>query len=114
SMDDIVGSLRASLNRPQDSGYWLEKTRVDGGVIRVHPAEFYKTKDGSKARMLRSKPDDYHTLILAGNGLANKEIDGWKHVQDGVSRERLNRAQRDLGVKSDVALGRIAAELGLF
>jgi hypothetical protein len=113
SLEDLVGVLGASLDRPQDSGYWLEGT-VDRKKVPIHPAEFYATEEGTKARMLRSKPDDYRTLLLAGEGLSNEEIDKREHLADGVRGERLKRAREYLGAKNSIQLGRIAAELGLF
>jgi len=113
SLDDIGGSLRASLDHPKDSGYWLE-TMVDGKKVPLHPSEFFGTEEGEKARRLRSKPDDYRTLLLAGEGLSNAEIEQLEHLADGVGGERLKRARECLGANSNIQLGRIAAELGLF
>ena len=111
--DDIAGSLRASLDHPEDSGYWLDR-RIDGGELKVHPTRFYATEEGRKAHELRSRQDDYRTLLLASEGLSSQEIRQREHLADGVSGERLKRARECLGVKNNVQLGRIAAELGLF
>src|SRR5450759_2404959 len=83
SRGDLVGVLGASLDRPKESGYWLEGT-VDRKKVPIHPAEFYATEEGAKARMLRSKPDDYGTLLLAGEGLSNEEMEQREHLAEGV------------------------------
>jgi hypothetical protein len=107
SVDDIVGVLHASFKRPKDSGYWLE-TQVDGTKVEVHPTEFYATTDGQKARVLRSKPAVYDTLLVVGEG---QEIQPRDRELVG---ERLKSARESLEAQSNVQLGRIAAELGLF
>jgi hypothetical protein len=110
---DIVGTVRAALDNPDDSGRWLT-THIDGEKIEVHPAAFYATDEGKKVETLRSDRARYRTLLRAGEGLSNKEIEAIEDLAKEGARDRLNKAREILDAATDVQLGRIAAELGLF
>jgi len=88
-----------------DSPYWLDGPK--------HPYAFGRTEEGKGAASVRANRRRHEVLVLAGRGTPQNVIAKRMGVQQDQIREQLNAAGADLGARSDVELGRLAAENGL-
>jgi DNA-binding NarL/FixJ family response regulator len=104
---DVAEAVRWAYDRPGlHSAFWLDGDR--------HPAAFHRSKRGEPADDLRKKPELHETLLFAASGKGRTASKKSLRVKEETVGERLGKIRSMLGVRTDVQLGRRAAELGLF
>jgi len=106
-VEAFADAALAAAKRPSKAtGFWPDGPN--------HPSAFMRTDEGERARELRAVKDLSETVVLEGIGVSRSDAALRFGVQPETIGERLARARKLLGVRSDVELGRRAAELGLF
>lgn len=110
--EQLTAAVRAAVDSPSETGFWLQRD-LKGHGIAQHPTEFLANEANASAREILKK-EPLHEMLVVASELPREEVIEQLAIADGTYRDRLNLLAQKLGVSSDVALGRRAAELGLF
>jgi DNA-binding CsgD family transcriptional regulator len=99
-------AVEAALMSPGQTDFWPEGPR--------HPARFWGTGDGKLAHDILFDARHRHTTLLhIASGKSVKEVALLLDIRADQVRRHLTWLKKQLGVRSDVQLGRRAFELGL-
>jgi DNA-binding NarL/FixJ family response regulator len=105
-LEQLADAVEGALASPGQTDFWPDGPR--------HPARFWGTTDGEVAHKILFDASHRHTTLThIASGKSVKEVALMLEIRDDQVRRHLTWLKDQLGVRSDVQLGRRALELGL-
>lgn len=110
--DHLTLAIQTAAATPRETGFWIDRD-IDNQPVARHPAQFLAGVAPQSVVDILRKPNDHQKVVLAAY-MPNKEAAAAVGIKRDSFTEKLKEIRENLEAPSDVALGRIATEYGLF